>query len=35
MKKNGTMGKWMMRNTASVQINFDFTSERELKEMVS
>ena len=34
MKKNGTMGKWMMRNTASVQINFDFTSERELNEMV-
>ena len=34
MKKNGTMGKWMMRNTASVQINFDFTSEQELNEMV-
>ena len=34
MKKNGTMGKWKMRNTASVQINFDFTSERELNEMV-
>ena len=34
MKKNGTMGKWMMRNTASVQINYDFTSERELNEMV-
>ncbi len=33
MNKSGTMGKWMMRNTASVQINFDFTSERELNEM--
>ena len=34
MSQNGSMGKWMMRNTASVQINFDFTSERELNEMV-
>ena len=34
MKKNGTMGRWMMRNTASVQINFDFSSECELNEMV-
>ncbi len=34
MINNGTMGKWMMRNTASVQINFDFTGEQELEEMV-
>ena len=34
MEKNGSMGKWMMRNTASVQINFDFVSEKELEEMV-
>ncbi len=34
MIKNGTMGKWMMRNTASVQINFDFKDEQELEEMV-
>ena len=34
MIQNGTMGRWMMRNTASVQINFDFTSEQELNEIV-
>lgn len=34
MEKNGSMGKWMMRNTASVQINFDFVSEKELEEIV-
>ena len=34
MRKNGTMGKWMMRNTASIQINFDTTSEKEMEEMV-
>ena len=34
MKKNGSMGKWMMRNTASVQINIDFVSEKELEEIV-
>ena len=34
MTKNGTMGKWMMRNTASVQINFDFINQKELEEMV-
>lgn len=34
MIKNGTMGKWMMRNTASVQINIDFESEKELEEIV-
>ena len=34
MEKSGSMGKWMMRNTASVQINFDFVSEKELEEIV-
>ena len=34
MINNGTMGKWMMRNTASIQINFDFKDEQELEEMV-
>ena len=33
MEKSGTMGKWMMRNTASVQINFDVTSRKEMEEM--
>ena len=34
MEKSGSMGKWMMRNTASVQINFDYVSEKELEEIV-
>jgi glutamate--cysteine ligase len=34
MEKNGSMGKWMMRNTASVQINIDFVNEKELEEIV-
>ncbi len=33
MELNGTMGKWMMRNTSSIQINFDITSERGLEDM--
>ena len=33
MERNGTLGKWMMRNTASVQINFDVTSEKDLENM--
>ena len=33
MEQNGTMGKWMMRNTTSVQVNFDITSERDLEDM--
>ncbi len=34
MAKVDTLGRWMMRNTASIQINYDFESERELEEMV-
>ena len=33
MEQNGTLGKWMMRNPASVQINFDVTGERDLEDM--
>jgi len=33
MEQNGTLGQWMMRNTASVQINFDVTSEQDLEDM--
>ena len=34
MKNNGTMGQWMMRNTASIQINFDIINKKDLEEMV-
>ena len=34
MEKNGSMGKWMMRNTASIQVSFDAISERDIEEMV-
>ena len=34
MAKVDTLGRWMMRNTASIQINYDFESESELEEMV-
>ena len=34
MGKSGTMGKWMMRCTSSIQVNFDFTSYQEMEEMV-
>lgn len=30
---SGTMGRWMMRNSASIQINFDATGKKELEEM--
>ena len=29
----GSLGIWMMRNSASIQINFDITSERDLEDM--
>jgi len=34
MQKNGTLGQWMMRNTASIQINFDIINKKDLEEMV-
>ena len=33
MKKSGKLGQWMMRNSASIQINFDISSERDIEEM--
>ena len=30
---SGTMGRWMMRNSASIQINFDATGKKDLEEM--
>jgi len=33
MQAKGTMGQWMMRNTTSVQINYDVTSEQDLEEI--
>ena len=32
--KNGTMGQWMMRNTASIQVNLDVIYDNDLEEMV-
>jgi len=34
MERKGTLGKWMMRNTASIQVNYDITSAQDLEEMV-
>tara|TARA_Y100001960_G_scaffold206568_1_gene215617 strand:+ start:6704 stop:7939 length:1236 start_codon:yes stop_codon:yes gene_type:complete len=34
MEKNGQLGKWMMRNTSSIQVNYDISSEKDLEEMV-
>ena len=34
MEKSGSMGKWMMRCTSSVQVNFDTSSEDDMEEMV-
>ena len=34
MAKVDRLGRWMMRNTASIQINYDFENESELEDMV-
>ena len=34
MEKKGTLGKWMMRNTSSIQINYDIKNENDLEETV-
>ena len=34
MKKVNTHGKWMMRNTASVQVNIDITDKQDAEKMV-
>ena len=32
MDKKGALGKWMMRNTSSIQINYDIKNEKDLEE---
>ena len=34
MSKSGNLGKWMMRNTASIQINFDIVNQKDASEML-
>ncbi|SVA07173.1 uncharacterized protein METZ01_LOCUS60027 [marine metagenome] len=34
MGKVNTLGKWMMRNTASIQVNFDITNKQDAEKMV-
>ena len=34
MAENGKMGKWMMRNTASIQVNLDVIDDKDMEEMV-
>ena len=34
MDKNGSMGKWMMRCTSSIQVNFDALNEQNMEEIV-
>ena len=34
MAINGKMGKWMMRNTASIQVNLDTIDDKDMEEMV-
>ena len=33
MKKNGYMGRWMMRCTSSIQVNLDVSGEKDMEEM--
>ena len=33
MKKNGSMGRWMMRCTSSIQVNLDVSGENDMEEM--
>jgi glutamate--cysteine ligase len=34
MEKRGTLGKWMMRNTSSIQVNYDIIDENDLEEVM-
>ena len=34
MEKKGSLGRWMMRNTCSIQINYDIKNEKDLEESV-
>lgn len=34
MEKNGVLGKWMMRNTSSIQVNYDIIDEKDAEEIM-
>ena len=34
MEKRGLLGKWMMRNTSSIQVNYDIIDQRDLEEIM-
>ena len=34
MEKKGSLGKWMMRNTSSIQVNYDIINETDLEEVM-
>ena len=34
MEKRGLLGKWMMRNTSSIQVNYDIINQRDLEEVM-
>ncbi len=34
MEKRGSLGKWMMRNTSSIQVNYDIIDEKDLEEVM-
>ena len=34
MEKRGTLGKWMMRNTSSIQVNYDIIDQSDLEEVM-
>ncbi len=34
MEKRGSLGKWMMRNTSSIQVNYDIIDKKDLEEVM-
>ena len=34
MERRGSLGKWMMRNTSSIQVNYDIIDQRDLEEIM-
>ena len=34
MEKRGSLGKWMMRNTSSIQVNYDIVDQKDLEEVM-
>jgi len=34
MERRGSLGKWMMRNTSSIQVNYDIIDQRDLEEVM-